>query len=222
VRARARTSLAGALAGLALAAAPAAAHVEVIPAGDLRVGRPAELTVRVPSERSVATVGVTLRVPPEVLVSSVGAAPGWRVATTPGAGGRVDVVAFSGGRIGAGRHQDFTLLATPTAGGTAVWPAAQTYADGAVKPWTGPPADGETARAETGPAAAGPAPATPVLAAGAPAPAAAPGRPGADDDGSGAAVWLGLIAIGIAALAALGTGLLWASRPVALPPDDDP
>jgi hypothetical protein len=31
-----------------------------------------------------------------------------------------------------------------------------------------------------------------------------------------------VIAIGIAALAALGTGLLWSSRPATLPADDDP
>lgn len=206
-----------AAAALALCAAPASAHVEVLP-GELRVGAPTELVVRVPSERELDTVAVTVRVPAEVLVYSIGVAPGWRVATAPGPGGGVGAVTFAGGRIGPGRHQDFTLLGTPTAAGTAVWRAAQTYADGRVKPWTAPPEDAEAARGETGPTQAGPAAATAILEAGAPAPA---GATRASDGGSGAAIWLGLIAIGIAALAALGTGLLWSSRPAALPGDDD-
>lgn len=210
--------LVGAAAALALPAAPASAHVEVLP-GELRVGTPAELTVRVPSERALATVAVTVRVPPQVLVYSVGPAPGWRVATAPGPGGGVASVTFAGGEIGPGRHQDFTLLARPTAAGPAVWQSAQTYADGRVKPWTGPPEDPGDASAETGPSAPGPAAATTVLEAGAPAlPAGSAPRP---DGGSGAAVWLGLIAIAVAALAALGTGLLWSGRPTALPADDD-
>jgi hypothetical protein len=50
------------------------------------------------------------------------------------------------------------------------------------------------------------------------APAAVAGR---DDDDSGAAIWLGVIAIGIAALAAIGVGLLWSTRPARLPEDDE-
>ena len=44
--------------------------------------------------------------------------------------------------------------------------------------------------------------------------------PPADDGGSDAGVWLGVVAIGIAALAALGVGLLWSSRPATLPPEE--
>jgi hypothetical protein len=40
------------------------------------------------------------------------------------------------------------------------------------------------------------------------------------DDGSGAAIWLGVIAIGISALAALGVGLLWSTRPARLPEEE--
>jgi hypothetical protein len=41
-----------------------------------------------------------------------------------------------------------------------------------------------------------------------------------DDDGSGAAIWLGVIAIGISLLAALAVGFLWSTRPARLPEDD--
>jgi len=44
--------------------------------------------------------------------------------------------------------------------------------------------------------------------------------PAADDGGSDAGVWLGVVAIGIAALAVLGVGLLWSSRPAPLPPEE--
>ena len=44
---------------------------------------------------------------------------------------------------------------------------------------------------------------------------------GGDDDDSGAAIWLGVIAIGISALAAVGVGLLWSTRPARLPEDDE-
>jgi len=86
-----------------------------------------------------------------------------------------------------------------------------------VKPWTGPPEAAGTTSAESGPTAPGPAPAVEISAPGA-APAASNGGSG---DDSGAAVWLGVIAIGVAALALVGVGLLWASRPMTLPGDDD-
>jgi hypothetical protein len=34
-------------------------------------------------------------------------------------------------------------------------------------------------------------------------------------------VWLGLIGLGVAALACVGVGLLWAGRPAELPADED-
>lgn len=37
---------------------------------------------------------------------------------------------------------------------------------------------------------------------------------------TGAAVWLGVIAIAISALAALGAGLLWSTRPARLPEEE--
>ena len=100
-------------------------------------------------------------------------------------------VVYRGGRIGVGRFQDFRFLGTPTWAGTALWRSRQTYADGAVKPWTGPPeAPGAVSR-ESGPTARGPAATTRILTA---AEAAQGGASAAassgSGDSSGAAVWL--------------------------------
>ncbi|HWH13618.1 MAG TPA: hypothetical protein VNT51_02660, partial [Miltoncostaeaceae bacterium] len=60
-----------------------------------------------------------------------------------------------------------------------------------------------------------------VLPEGAEPAAATPAAGAADDGGSGAAVWLGLIAIVIAAGALTATGFLWSTRPVQLPEDPE-
>jgi hypothetical protein len=132
-------------------------------------------------------------------------------------------VVYSGGRIGVGRYQDFDFLGTPTRAGTAIWRARQTYADGKVKPWTGPPEAPGAVSKESGPTARGPAASTRILTA---AEAAQGGSAGTSTgsgsgDSSDAGVWLGVIAIAVAALAAVGTGLLWSTRPARLPGEDE-
>lgn len=204
---------------LLLAAAPASAHVDVLPATVTR-DEAVEFTVRVPSEREVATTRVRLDVPDQVTVFSIGEPPpGWAVTAIRAADGRVRSLVWSSGRIPPGRYASFRLLATPFGAGEAVWPARQSYADGQVKHWTGPP--GRAAGAETGPADPGPAARVAILAPGE-APAAASPAPAADDDDAGAAVWLGVIAIAIAVAALLTAGLLWSSRPARLPGDEGP
>lgn len=205
-----------ALAALALAAgaAPATAHVDVLPtrAAD---GQATEFTVRVPTERDVPTRSVTVRIPPSVTVFSVSEPPpGWRVREERSADGRLVAVTWLGGAIGVGRFQDFSILGTPFGEGTAIWESEQVYADGITKPWTDAPDPEGTSSPETGPEEPGPAAAVEVVATEDLVVAA-----GADDDGSGAAIWLGVIAIAIAALAALGVGLLWSTRPLRLPED---
>lgn len=205
-----------ALGALLSVAAPAQAHIDVLPAA-LTVGEAGELTVRVPTERDVPTTGVRVDVPSQVTVYSVGEPPpGWTVTAVKGIDGRIAAIVWSGGSIPPGRYADFTVLGTPFTAGEAVWPARQTYGDGQVKPWTGP-AEEEGGRAETGPTDPGPAPRTTIAAEGG-VPA---GLVATADDESGAAIWLGVIAIAIAALAAVGTGLLWSTRPARLPADDD-
>lgn len=204
------------LIGLAIAvgAAPATAHVDVLPtrAAD---GLATEFTIRVPTERDIPTRSVTVRIPPSVTVFSVAEPPpGWRVQEERSVDGRLVGVTWRGGVIGVDRFQDFSILGTPFGEGTAVWESEQIYADGIVKPWTDPPDPEGTSSPETGPEEPGPAAAVEVVAAGDLVVAG-----GTDDEGSGAAIWLGVIAIGIAALAALGVGLLWSTRPMRLPED---
>ncbi|WP_217914584.1 DUF1775 domain-containing protein [Miltoncostaea marina] len=216
-----RRALALAAVALAAAATPAAAHVEVLP-GEVARGEAVEFTVRVPVERSVDTTQVRLEFPDQVTVFSFAEPPpGWTARPVRGDDGRFSAVVWSGGRIGPDRYADFRLLGTPVETGTAVWPARQTYADGRTKPWTGPPeADGAPA-AETGPTAPGPAAAVQIVEPGEEAAPATGGGVDADED-SGAAIWLGVIAIGISALALLALGYLWSTRPARLPGDEEP
>jgi uncharacterized protein YcnI len=205
-----------------VAAGAATAHVSVLPEELVR-DQPAELTIRVPNERTDAdTTRVRIGIPEQVTVYSIGPPPpGWKVTAIRGADGRFDALVFSGGRIPPGRYADFAVLATPFESGRAVWPVTQTASDGTTKPWTGAPEEPGTASPETGPAEEGPAAAQAILEPGqAPATGSGGGGSGSDDD-SGAAIWLGVIAIGIAALAMLWTGFLWSTRPATLPRDDE-
>lgn len=201
-------------------AGAALAHVDVLPRS-VAVGEATELTVRVPTERDVPTTRVRVDFPAQITVYSFAdPPPGWRLTPLRRPDGRLRGVVYSGGRIGVGRYADFRMLGTPFEEGLAVWPSRQTYADGQVKPWTGPPElPGQEAAPESSPTAPGPAAAVEVVAAGS-APATAGGG-GDGDDGSGTAIWLGVIAIGISLLAALAVGFLWSTRPARLPGDGD-
>jgi len=204
--------------GLAVAA-PASAHVTVLPS-QLVVNEGQEVTVRVPTERDIPTIAVEVDAPPGVTVFAAQPAPGWRQTTLLTPDGRTRGVRWSGGRIGVGQFMDFHLLATPTKTGQVVWRSRQTYADGKVKPWTGAPEAPGQASTENGPTAPGPASAMQIVTA-SQAAAGQASTSGGGSSSSGAGIWLGIIAIAIAATAAVGVGLLWSSRPATLPPDED-
>lgn len=212
-----RTVAASLVLGLGLAlAAQAGAHVEVLPAR-AEVDQAQEFTVRVPVERDLATTAVRVEFPAQVGVYSFRPPPpGFLIQILRRPDGRIRGVVYRG-RIPVAAYQSFQFLATPIEPGVALWRAYQTYADGAVKPWTqASEPGGEEAAGETGPTAPGPAAATSVVAVG----ELAAGEAREEDDGTDAATWLGLIAIAIAVMAALAAGLLWATRPMTLPPDD--
>jgi Domain of unkown function (DUF1775) len=137
---------------------------------------------------------------------------GWTVRPVLRDDRRIRGAVWSGGRIAPRRYADFQVLGTPFEAGTVSFPTRQTYADGIVKPWTEP----EGTAAETGPGVPGPAPTVQIVP-----PGAAAAAPAAADDDSGAAIWLGVIAIAVAALAAFGVGMLWSTRPARLPQDGD-
>jgi uncharacterized protein YcnI len=206
---------------LAVAAAPAAAHIDVLPTR-VEQGQAQEFTVRVPTERELPTTGVRVDFPPEVTVYALAPPPpGWRMRERRSPDGRLAGVEYRGGSIPVGGYQDFTFLGTPFGEGETVWRSYQTYADGKVKPWTGAPEKEGDVTEESGPTAPGPASAVTVVPEGALATAAA-AAPAAQDDGggdSGAAVWVSLVAVVIAVAAFLAAAFLWTTRPMRLPED---
>jgi hypothetical protein len=218
--ARRTAMLVAAAAALLASCGTALAHVQVLPSTGA-VQQSQEFTIRVPTERPLPTTAVQVTFPSQITVYAFAPPPpGWTM-TRAQRDGRYSSVTYTGGTIPVGGYVDFHVLGTPTVAGTAVWRARQTYADGKVKPWTGPPEKPGAASAEAGPTAQGPAAAVTVSATASAVPAAqAPAPGGRSDDHSGAAVWLGVIGIALAALALLAAGLLWSSRPATLPPDD--
>ena len=217
--------LAAALAALAVPGV-AAAHVEVLPA-TVAPGADQELTIQVPNERDIATTRVSVTFPRGLSVYSLARTPGWTQQPLLSADKRLRGVVYSGGRISPRHYETFHVLAVGERSGVFAWKVLQAYADGKVKPWTGQPErDGAAEAPETGPTQRGPSPATriaePAAVAGnaaspakvAPAAAPAPAR-----TSSGAAIWLGVIAIVLASAAVLFVGLLWSTRPAHLPED---
>jgi uncharacterized protein YcnI len=205
------------------AAAPAAAHVDVLPVR-VEVERATEFTVRVPTERELPTTAVRVDFPDEITVYAFAPPPpGWTMRERTSPDGRTVGVVYRGGEIPVGGYLDFTFLGTPFETGATVWRAFQTYADGKVKPWTADPEPEDAISPETGPTEPGPAAAVEVVAKGAlAAPAAgAPAAPtaAAQATSSDAAVWLALIAILVAVAAFLAAGYLWTTRPMKLPED---
>jgi uncharacterized protein YcnI len=212
---------AAAAAGALLLPAAAQAHIDVLPTR-VEVGQAQEFTIRVPTERPLPTTGVRVLFPPQVTVYAFAdPPPGWTIRPLLAPDGRNRGVEYRGGEIGVGRYQDFTVLGTPFEEGETVWRSFQTYADGKVKPWTGPVEAPGQAAPESGPTEPGPAAGVSVVPAGqaatATTAAAVAGDRGGDE--SGAAIWLGIIAIALAGLALAAAGLLWSTRPARLPAD---
>ncbi|MFN8111183.1 MAG: DUF1775 domain-containing protein, partial [Thermoleophilia bacterium] len=146
-----------------MAAAPAMAHIDVLPQR-VELEQSTEFTVRVPTEREVPTVAVRVDFPRQVTVYAFAPAPrGWTMTQRRAANGSVIGVVYRGGTIPVGGYLDFTFLGTPFSKGQTVWKAYQTYGDGKVKPWSGPPEDPGAISEESGPTAPGPAAAVQVV-----------------------------------------------------------
>lgn len=199
-----------ALGCLALVAPTAAqAHISVVP-GTAVLEQSTEFAIQVPAEGGVDTTRVRVTFPSQVSVYAVADTPGWSTRILRKPDGRLRGAEWTGGTIPPDQYARFTVLGTPFEAGTSVWPAEQGLANGTVKRWTGPPETGDEAAPETGPGTPGPAPAVvistePIAAAGA-----------GDGDGT---LWAVIIGIALGALALVGVGMVWASRPAELPPD---
>jgi uncharacterized protein YcnI len=117
---------------------PAWAHVVVSPE-EVAAGDYETLTVSVPTEKEVPTTEIRMEVAKGFLLSGVQPVPGWEHAFEED-GGVVTAVTFSGGEIRPREFQQFLVQAqAPEEPGEYPWRAIQTYKDGSVVRWTGPP-----------------------------------------------------------------------------------
>lgn len=196
----------------------ASAHVSVLPSQAV-LRQSTQFTVRVPSEGVLTTTAVRVAFPKQVTVYAVADVPGWTSRLIRRPDGRLAGVEWSGGTIPPDHYADFTMLGTPFQEGLSVWPSWQGTEGGVVKRWTGPPQVDGTESPETRVGARGPASAVRIVAdaPGETVPAAGTAAERGGSDGAG--IWLGVIGIALAAGALAGVGVLWSSRPGALPPD---
>jgi uncharacterized protein YcnI len=124
--------------------APAWAHVVVSPE-EVTAGDYETLTVSVPTEKEIPTTKIRVEVPEGFLLSGVQPVPGWEH-TFEEDGGVVTAVTFTGGEIRPREFQQFLVQAqAPDKAGEYPWKAFQTYDDGSVVEWTGPPDSEEPA-----------------------------------------------------------------------------
>lgn len=125
---------AGVFAIVLLVASPVWAHVSVS-TDNPEPGGFAVYTVRVPNESdSASTVRVEVRIPEGLEASRYEPLPGWTLSLEDGA------LVADGGTIAPGQFIEFRFQArNPEEAGELAFPALQTYDDGEVVEWTGPP-----------------------------------------------------------------------------------
>jgi periplasmic copper chaperone A len=197
----------------ALGLAPAAAaHVTLNPR-EWEAGGFARFAIRVPNERdNAATTKVSVKFPKEILSAGFQPIEGWKRTVKMAklkepievegeqVTEKIDTVTWSGGRIRPGEFQEFGVsFRTPDKPGSELaFPAVQTYSNGEVVRWIGPPDADE------------PAPRVAITEAAPEAGAATPAATTApcDDAGErGGSDTLSIIAL-IAGLAGLAIGLV--------------
>ena len=139
---------------VAFVAAPtAAAHVTINP-GEWEAGGFARFAVRVPNEQdSASTTKVTMQFPESVISASFQQVPGWKRTIKMAqldepvevfgeqVTERIARVTWSGGSIAPGEFEEFgvSFQIPETPGEDLVFPAIQTYSNGEVVRWIGPP-----------------------------------------------------------------------------------
>ena len=197
-----------------LLASPALAHIGITPSS-AAAGSAQELTFRVPDEEPNAdTVRFDMLIPtnPPIAQVLVKPVPGWSatvktitlakpVVTDDGSFSQaVSEVIWSGGRIAPGQYQDFSISADPlpSAAGTMVFKAIQTYSNGDIVRWIDVSQPGQ-------PAPGPPAP-TLILTTGSTTAQTASAPTGSSTADPKSAGWPGMLAIAalVAGLLALG------------------
>jgi uncharacterized protein YcnI len=148
-----------AIAAALLFASVAAAHVTLNP-NEWEAGGFARFAVRVPNERENAdTIEVTVRFPQSIISASFQPMPGWErsIEMEPldqpveeegeQITEHIASVTWSGGKIAPGEFEEFgvSFRVPETPGEDLVFPSLQTYSNGEVVRWIGPPDSEEPA-----------------------------------------------------------------------------
>ena len=220
-----------ALVAALITAQAAAAHVTLNP-NEWEAGGFARFSVRVPNERDNAdTTEVTVRFPQSIISASFQPIPGWErsIEMEPldqpveeegeQITEHIASVTWTGGTIKPGEFQEFgiSFRVPETPGEDLVFPSIQTYSNGEVVRWVGPPDSDEPAPIVTvtepaeeeggGQPAASPPP-----------PAVSGGSEASEDEGTSGLAVVALI-LGIAGLAAglAALGLVWTRTPRGTP-----
>ncbi|AIQ46694.1 hypothetical protein R70723_13055 [Paenibacillus sp. FSL R7-0273] len=120
-------------AALSLFAAVASAHVTVSPA-ESTTGAWETYTLKVPSEKDIATTQIDLRMPEGAEFKQYETTPGWTVTVE---GNKISWISTGDGIL-AGQFQRFYFTAkNPDTAGDIAWDAYQHYADGSLVQWSG-------------------------------------------------------------------------------------
>jgi uncharacterized protein YcnI len=174
------------------------AHVVVSPK-ELPADSYQKLVTSVPTEKDIPTTKVRVEVPEGFTVTGVEPVPGWQ-SEFEKQSGVITAITWSGGEIAPEEFQEFAFQAkTPKATGEYAFQAYQTYKDGSVVEWTGPPEDPNKPDMDMDSAEEKPGPASVVEVLQS---AAQPSEPGAAAAGSGG------VFTPIAAYSGLGLGAL--------------
>lgn len=122
----------------AVAAMPAAAHIQVLPER-VAPADPVLFTVLVPGESESGTAKVDLKVPAGLYPFSYEETPGWKRKLVKRPDGLVDRIVWTGEAEPDGLVRFNFLAGTPDRPGSIRWGAIQTYANGKEALWIGSP-----------------------------------------------------------------------------------
>lgn len=128
-----------AAAGLLLFSGLASAHVTVQP-GVSSPGAWETYSLKVPVEKDIPTVKVSLKIPDELDFKQYRPVPDWTVELTKNESGKVTVVTWASedDGIGPGEFQQFEFVGKNPADDTSLaWDAFQYYSDGSIVEWSG-------------------------------------------------------------------------------------
>ena len=113
------------------------AHVTVTPK-EASPGATQRYCIRVPSEKSIPTIGLEVEFPANLEVSAVEAPTGWNGTAHKDRQGRIVSAGWDGGTIPPGHALEFGVIArNPQTAVTLTWKAIQKYRDASEVHWIG-------------------------------------------------------------------------------------